>query len=475
MPEFHAEPYLHLAGLTHKSALITWGGFYFRVRNHEGDFKLVDDDDLKHVHPPRSETIGARSASYGPALVEVFDRGGTLVSSAETADANHSWVFNLQPDTEYSYRVTVNNEVWGDGERRDWVASGPKRGLVPIGGKYVNRFRTLPSPVAPLDRPFTFAVIGDFGCGVKRPSDDERRQWEVAIALQKAVDEHDVRLILTTGDNIYAQKTILGIPVGSTGDEDDDWFFTFYQPYRYVINRVPVYPSIGNHDSSESEEDDDRGQVFDNFYIVERTAADTGAAGRASIDPGLFYRIRCGADIEFICLDTSKDKRLFAERFFLHTRHARFLQDAFVPPNGSGAPKWRIPFSHHPPYSAGPRHENTREMIEHLVPLFRRASVRVVFSGHEHNFQHSAVDGIDYFVTGGAGKRRRDAIGADNFAKAHTVTWASECHFLLVTIDGDRMTVRAIGELDNDGKLQDIARKTPKGQAATGPIPVALA
>ena len=25
MPEFHAEPYLYLAGLTHKAALVAWG------------------------------------------------------------------------------------------------------------------------------------------------------------------------------------------------------------------------------------------------------------------------------------------------------------------------------------------------------------------------------------------------------------------------------------------------------------------
>ena len=66
---------------------------------------------------------------------------------------------------------------------------------------------------------------------------------------------------------------------------------------------------------------------------------------------------------------------------------------------------WRIPFAHHPPFSAGPRHHNTRSMAR-LLPLFQRAGVKVMFSGHEHNFQHSRVDGIDYFVTGAAGKFR---------------------------------------------------------------------
>ena len=78
-------------------------------------------------------------------------------------------------------------------------------------------------------------------------------------------------------------------PSAATGDEDDDWFFTFFQPYRYVINRVPVYPSIGNHDAAESEECDDRAQVEDNFYLVERLSGEE-AAGRASFKPGLFYR-----------------------------------------------------------------------------------------------------------------------------------------------------------------------------------------
>ena len=53
MPDYYSEPFLNRAGLTHKSALIAWGAFHFRVKNNEWDFKLVDDDDLKHVHSPR--------------------------------------------------------------------------------------------------------------------------------------------------------------------------------------------------------------------------------------------------------------------------------------------------------------------------------------------------------------------------------------------------------------------------------------
>jgi hypothetical protein len=48
-------------------------------------------------------------------------------------------------------------------------------------------------------------VIGDFGVGIKNESDREQRQ--IAEALEQAVDHHDVRLILTTGDNIYRIAT----------------------------------------------------------------------------------------------------------------------------------------------------------------------------------------------------------------------------------------------------------------------------
>ena len=98
MPEFHAEPYLHLAGLSHKSALITWGAFYFQTRSR-GGWKLVDDDDLRYVHPPRRESIGARSDPYGPARVNVYDMDGRLVSSTFVETCNHCWVAGLSSDT----------------------------------------------------------------------------------------------------------------------------------------------------------------------------------------------------------------------------------------------------------------------------------------------------------------------------------------------------------------------------------------
>jgi hypothetical protein len=469
MPEFHAEPYLYLAGLTHKAALIAWGGFYFRVREHqpEGHYKLVDDSQLRHVHPPRRESLGARSEPYGSARVEVCNSSGAVVAVAETTTSNHVWVPGLAPDTVYTYRVIVNGEEWAAGERRDWQDGPHGPGLYRSGRTYQNRFRTHPHPEQ--SAPLTFAVLGDFGIGVRHPSTPERCQREIAVALERAVDTQGVRLILTTGDNIYAGKTLLGIPLGATGDEDDDWFFTFYQPYRYLINRVPIYPAVGNHDGDETEANDDRQQLLDNFFLQERFLGEE-TAGRSSVGPGLFYRFPYGADIEFVCLDTSRQLLLFGQRFFAHPNHSAFLEAAFPDVTGAEgrAPGWRISFSHHPPYCAGPRYGNSRSMIARLVPLFERAGVRVVFSGHEHNFQYSQVGTVHYFITGGGGKVRLEPPTA--FTEAQTVAWAAAGHFLLVQVNGSQMHVRPIGTLSASGALTDVRIVDPSSAPLTTPI-----
>jgi hypothetical protein len=101
VPEFHAEQFLHLAGLSHKSALIAWGAFYFKTRSH------------KEWKPPRRESVGARSDPYGPARVNVYDASDTLVSSSFTETTNFCWVTGLVPNTEYRYEVIVKGEPWG--------------------------------------------------------------------------------------------------------------------------------------------------------------------------------------------------------------------------------------------------------------------------------------------------------------------------------------------------------------------------
>jgi hypothetical protein len=126
--------------------------------------------------------------------------------------------------------------------------------------------------------------------------------------------------------------------------------------------------------------------------------------------------------------------------------------------DGPGA-RWRIPFSHHPPFCAGPEHTNTTGMVERLVPLFERARVALVLSGHEHNFQYAVVNGIHYVVSGAAGKLRPEPPSA--FEQAGTRAWAAAGHFLLATVAKERLVVQAL-----DGSLEPIELVDPRGRAA---------
>jgi two-component system cell cycle response regulator len=53
--------------------------------------------------------------------------------------------------------------------------------------------------------------------------------------------------------------------------------------------------------------------------------------------------------------------------------------------------------------------------MDRLLPLFARGGARVVFSGHEHNFQHSHVADLDTFVTGAGSKAQALAQDIGSF------------------------------------------------------------
>jgi tartrate-resistant acid phosphatase type 5 len=426
--EVHFEPFLHLAGLGHDKALIAWGGFYFRRGDSPyGEWRVVDDEELPSG---RTETIGAGSEPFGDAVVEV-ERDGRVVAGARTDERNHVWVTGLEPDTEYRYRVLVDGRPWAEDELHDW--SVEQATLVRAGGRYDNRFRTFPAPDAPA--PVGFAVLGDFGVGIVDGRLEGTRQLLLARALERAVDTRDVRLVLTTGDNIYLGHQ----DTAGTGNEDDEWYSSFYQPYRYVLNRVPFFPTVGNHDAGDSESSDDRDQLADNLFLDHRFRPEV-ETGSASLGPGLFYRFQVGANLEFICIDTSIATDMDVEHYFDDPAHDRWIKATL---EGEGA-RWRIPFSHHPPFCAGPEHTNTTGMVQRLVPLFEQAGVRLVLSGHEHNFQYAVVNGIHYVVSGAAGKLRSEP--PRHFEQAGTKAWAAAGHFLLGHADEERVVIEPVAD-----------------------------
>ena len=222
-----------------------------------------------------------------------------------------------------------------------------------------------------------------------------------------------------------------------------------------------MYPSIGNHDTGETEDHDDRDQVMDNFYLRERMATEEAAAGRRS--SRACSTVSGRRDIEFVCIDTSKED-LFAASGCSSIRSTEFIEPSV--PGGPARPQ--VADSVLPPSAvqrrpAPPQHRWHGEP----VPLFARSGVRVCSAATSTTFSTRMTTGSLLRL---GRSRQGEAGGARRIETALTKSWAA-CHFLLVTIKGREMTVRAIGER-RASAIVEIPRLTPSGETVQGPMVV---
>jgi len=458
--DVHLEPFVHLVDVAHDRVLVAWGAFFFFRDERSERWEIVDDSDLQ-ARVGRHTCIGHSAEPFGSATVQVLGEHGDVIASAGTEDSTWVWVEGLTPDTGYRYRVLVDGEEWAAGERWDWVED-PRGGydLAPAGRSYDLRFRTWPDPGESTPR-LSFVALGDYGVGIRSDSESSRRQRRIAEVLDRLVERDDIRFVLSLGDNIYIGEQ--GAVDDESGGEDDDWYSSFFQPYRYAIARIPFFPAIGNHDTTDTEGSDDRAQMEDNFHLAARFEG----TGRSCMEPGLFYRVRYGRDLELVCLDTSLDpEEQDVHRHFQGPAQMQWLSETFAGPDV----RWRIPFSHHPLYCAGPSHHNDDEMLEALLPLFDRADVRLVLAGHEHNFQIGQVARRTYVVSGSGGKVREEL--PDRLGETGVDAWAAHAHLLLVEIGRGRALLTPISGLRPDGQPQLLTALTAENEIRRPPFAV---
>lgn len=340
-------------------------------------------------------TIGRGSKSHGKARVQVGDR---------RADTNESWatISGLKPDTPYPYEVILNGNTIGKG--------------------------TVRTNAEKADR-VAFFVIGDWGTG-------DSPQYKIAAEMKKELErrmgsDNPIRFVLTTGDNIYAQAA-LGPFSRNSGDSDRDWGPKFFEPYKDVLRRVPFYATLGNHDGNESEQRADLSVYLDNLFFP---------GGK----PARYYQLSYGGLLDCFALDSSMNSEAGSRKaaFAPGSEQHRWLQQQL---RSSRAP-WKIPFFHHPIYNAGPRHGASLQALQHFVKLFEENGVRVVFTGHEHNFQVSeandATRQILYVITGSGGQLRDGDVRA-SMKDAHIAAWAPQHQFLVVEIFGNNLKITPI-------------------------------
>lgn len=342
--------------------------------------------------PGLGNVIGRDANSYGNARVTV---------GRQRVETDRAWalVEGLEPDTRYSYTIEIGGETIGKGSVRTWARAATR---------------------------LSFLVIGDFGTG----SSD---QALIGAAMAKVVDDrantpNPIRFVLTTGDNIYGTFLIRN----DSGDRDIDWWPRLYVPFAGVLSQVPMYPSLGNHDGNESEKRGDLPVYLDNFFFP-------------NLKPARWYEFGYGSGFaDFFALDSTRNSETGPHRpvYLEDGEQTVWLKSQLA----QSKAVWKIPYFHHPLFNAGPYHESPKAelRLKHWQPLFSGAGVKVVFQGHEHNYQVSyaneATSGIRFFITGAGGELRRGDVRG-NMAASQIEAWAAVRHFLLVDIEDKTMTV----------------------------------
>lgn len=270
--------------------------------------------------------------------------------------------------------------------------------------------------------PFRFGAIGDYGSGA------EPAYRNAALLRHEAVE-----LILTTGDNVY--------PLGLEGEYDR----ALFGPFGWLMRRVALWPTLGNHDYG-NEGTVRRRRTADAYlrnFVLPR-------------HPGheRFYSFRY-ANAEFIAIDNE------VTSFAPGSRQYRWIAATLHRSRAC----WKIPFFHHPAHAEYVNPEpgdvpKLRHLQRWLAPLFERAGVQLVLSGHEHNYVRSGRlvggrrqrRGVTYVLTGGGGAVL-DPLPAT--PSPLTAARGSFFHHLLISVAGRKMRVRAI---DTAGRVRDRFR-----------------
>lgn len=235
-----------------------------------------------------------------------------------------------------------------------YYSVGDAAGAV-AGGDALHFLRTLPAPGSAA--PFRAWLLGDVGTGYP-----EQLAVRNAFLAWSAADPPLFAMLL--GDNAYSSGL------------DSEYADNFFAPYASVWRGLPFWPARGNHDSSAE------------VYQRVMTAPEAAEAGGLASGTESWYSFDCG-DAHFVVLDTAYSSVQAAGQM------ASWLQADLAATDKL----WKIAAFHHPPYTRGSHDSDDPfdsdgimvDVREQLVPILEAGGVDLVFSGHSHSYERSAL------------------------------------------------------------------------------------
>jgi Calcineurin-like phosphoesterase len=251
------------------------------------------------------------------------------------------------------------------------------------------------------EKPFTFVVFGDSGCGCEG-------QQQVANRLKQWYSEKPFNVVLMVGDNIYAKDSRRK---GGSRELFEERFDHYYDPL--LQKGVKFYAVLGNHDLETNGGIDE---------IADRSRFNIGSTkGYYTFTPDVKAQDR--SLVTFIGLNSPSLDRDREQAAWL----SRVLTDSNA--------IWEIPFFHHPIYTCPGKHEEEVEIRTHIEKILIAAGVKVTFAGHNHFYARmKALNGIIHFVTGGGGRSLVTPEPDQNTAEAR-----KSFHFMYWEVYADRL------------------------------------
>jgi len=214
----------------------------------------------------------------------------------------------------------------------------------------------------------------------------------------------------------------------------DKEYFSIYSP---LLNRIPVYISLGKKDYGPNFDNKDGAGFIKTNFSPYHTVPLNGL-------PPHYYFFD-DAVARFIVLDGNYfSGALFSPSLKKGSKQYIWLENVLK----NTSKKWKFVIIHQPIYSTG---ENSvvGEEREILSPIFEKYGVDIVFQGGDHNYERfkpikeskPAEEGVIYVTIGGY----NGVVGAKGEVDELSEVFVEKPHFAFLKIEGDKLEMNVYG------------------------------
>jgi acid phosphatase type 7 len=286
---------------------------------------------------------------------------GMVVSDTDPTVNHELTLTGLKADTLYHYRAISGSDTSADATFHSNVSE---------------------------NHPFRFFVYGD------NRSD--------SAAHQSVVD----RMLLA------APRPGLALDVGDlTVDGSTAAFQTFFNIEHELMGRLPMYPSVGNHDVRDMTN-------WLRFFALPHNER--------------WYTVRYGNSV-FHAIDVYSS-------FLPESPQYDWLVSELQADSANPAIRHIFVWFHEPPFTTNAGDSSNLTVRQHLCPLFERFHVAIAFQGHVHCYEHSLVNDVHYIISGGGGAPLYNTWDSP---QSWTVYREATLEDVVVDVNGD--TLRSVG------------------------------